>query len=146
MSEALLAIEHPRNQDVWRNLPRPQAHNVLLEQYLLWAHLSHPGTAAAAAARPAVEYLFPSMDAAFTPRLAAEAGFTHLMGAAKQKPEILDKLRRRVTGIAPRYAERARQISAELSDLIVTATGPGRRGRWRCAPSCGAPRGTFRPA
>ncbi len=113
--EALLTLKHPRNQEVWRHLPRVEAHNVLFEQYLLWAHLSHPG-AVPGAPLPKFEYLFPSLEAAFTPSSAAQAGFTHLMGSAKHKPELLDRLRRRVTEISPRHADRARRISAALGD------------------------------
>jgi len=113
--EALLTLKHPRNQEAWRQLPQPEAHNVLFEQYLLWAHLSHTRTVQGSPL-PEFEYLFPSLEAAFTPSYAAKAGFTHLMGSAKHKTKILDRLRRRVTEISPRYADRARRISAALGD------------------------------
>jgi hypothetical protein len=102
---AIRIILHPSNQAVWRQLGVRD--NILVEQYFLAACLRFHSTRPSspfAGLRPA--YLFPSSAAAFDPATAAEAGYTHLIGDAKNDAEIAHRLERRVQADYPHHYDR----------------------------------------
>ncbi len=95
-SRATEVIRHRRNQPVWPTLGVRD--NILVEQYFLAAcveyHRNHPASPFAGIA-PAC--LFPSSAQAFDPAGATRAGYTHLIGDAKNNPDIAGRLERRVS-------------------------------------------------
>ena len=106
-AQARRLIEHPANQQAWRNLPARRDQNVLFEQYLLAACLEHrcsqPG---AGAARVEIRYLFNSLEEAFNRQRAAEVGFTHFIAGAKKNAVLMERLERRVQRDYPELHER----------------------------------------
>ena len=122
-SSAIEVISHPRNQQVWQAIGLRD--NILVEQYFLAACLeyhqqnpSSPTTALEAA------YLFASSADAFDPERAATAGYTHLIGDAKNNSSLADRLERRVRRDYPDHYDRcldylSRNSIAETADSGV---------------------------
>jgi Family of unknown function (DUF6734) len=105
-------IFDPCNQRVWPALGVRD--NILVEQYFLSAclqyHQRSPGSPYAAIA---AGYLFDSSADAFDPECAARAGYTHLIGDAKNNRNIAARLEQRVRSDYPEYYERCRAYLAE---------------------------------
>ncbi len=102
---AIEVILHERNQPVWPTLGVRD--NILVEQYFLAACLEyHQQNSLSPFAGLRASYLFPSSAHAFDPERAARAGYTHLIGDAKNAPEIANRLERRVHCDYPDYYER----------------------------------------
>lgn len=104
---AIELVEHPANQTAWLNLSAAIERNILVEQYLLSACVEYYRNQADSAYRELdIQYLFNSVDDAFNPQKATEAGYTHLVAGAKQDQEIASKVERRVMKDYPEEYER----------------------------------------
>jgi hypothetical protein len=53
-----------------------------------------------------IHYIFPSMDDAFDPRKAADAGYTHLIADTKKNKVLANDLERRVNKDYPKSYEK----------------------------------------
>jgi len=111
--QALDILLHPANQPVWTLLG---GDNILIEQYVLSACIEyHKGRASSPFSDIRVEFLFDSAEAAFNPASSTQAGYTHLIGGAKNNKYSLDRLERRVQKDYPQYYERCvRFFEAEI--------------------------------
>jgi hypothetical protein len=107
---ALKTVTAPRNRGLAR-LPERIGHMILIEQYLLAAcieyHLVHAGSSFAP---PSIEYMFDSIETAYSPAEAAALGYTHLAAGAKRNPRIARDLARRVAQDMPHYYERCARL------------------------------------
>jgi hypothetical protein len=112
---AIEVICHASNQAVWPTLGVRD--NILVEQYFLAAcleyHLQnklsrHRGVEAA--------YLFPSSIEAFDPEYSTKAGYTHLIGDAKDNRSIANSLERRVRCDYPDAYERCLEYLNRISN------------------------------
>jgi hypothetical protein len=104
---AIRMIEHPRNRDAWACLGSPVGDNILFEQYLLAACVAfHQQRPASAYRDITIDYLFESTDAAFDEAIAARAGYTHLIGAAKSNRALATRLAARVRRDYPAFYDR----------------------------------------
>lgn len=94
---AMEMIMHPANNAVWNTLGENVERNILVEQYLLTACIeyqkNHPDKKFPTIG---IDYLFNSMDDAFNPSDAAEAGYTHLIADSKKDKKIVNDLEWRV--------------------------------------------------
>ena len=91
-------VEAPANAAGWATWGDKGFCNVLVEQFLLNAVAESRGVP--------VAYLFPSDAAAYDPREAEAAGYTHLIGGAKRNPELMADLEARMWADHPELAER----------------------------------------
>ncbi len=108
--QAIATIRHPRNQAVWPSLGIRD--NILVEQYFLSACLRYHRQSASSPHRGVkARYLFPSSKAAFDPPAASKAGYTHLIGDAKNNQGIAEQLDRRVRSDYPESYERCRALA-----------------------------------
>lgn len=102
---AMAVVGHPENQRVWPTLGVRD--NILIEQYFLAACLHYRRSRAVSTpARPGIEYLFASSAEAFDAEAATRAGYTHLIGEAKNNPAIAARLEARVRRDYPASYER----------------------------------------
>jgi hypothetical protein len=109
-------VTDPAHAAAWSELPHKDGFNMLIEQFWLGAcvdyHRYHPESPFRGIN---IRYLFPTMDVAFNPQAAAQAGFTHLLGDTKSHPEVASRLERRVAEIDPafhRHCQRVAQFAA----------------------------------
>jgi hypothetical protein len=104
-SRAIEVICHPSNQAVWPTLGVRD--NILVEQYFLGACLEYH-LQSTLSRHKGVEpaYLFPSSTEAFDPECSTRAGYTHLIGDAKNNRSIANSLERRVMCDYPDAYER----------------------------------------
>lgn len=102
-TSAMEVIGHPDNQRIWPALGIRD--NILVEQYFLAACL-HSARSDRGARGVKAECLFPSAAAAFDPKSSTQAGYTHLIGDAKQNRRVLERLEQRVRRDYPEYYER----------------------------------------
>jgi hypothetical protein len=94
---AIRMIEHPRNCTAWLSLGNRIGDNILFEQYLLAACLEfHSGRPGSPFSGVHAAYLFPSSDDAFDESAAVQAGYTHLIGGAKNDAKLMARLTARV--------------------------------------------------
>ncbi len=94
---AVRLLEHPVNQRCWALLDDKRRHNVLPEQYLLMACIAyHRNRQDSPYHSINIQYLFNSTTEAFNPENAADAGYTHLLGNAKNNPALARRLENRV--------------------------------------------------
>lgn len=100
--QALVTIEHPANAVLWASLGEEVERNILVEQYLLSAcieyYKKHQGRFNQAVD---IGYLFNSMDEAFNPMKAADAGYTHLIADTKKNRAVTGDLEKRVENDYP---------------------------------------------
>jgi hypothetical protein len=116
---AIRLIQHPRNRDAWTSIRDKLSENLVVEQYLLTACLAyHAGRIGSPFHDLDVQYLFRSMEEAFTPRHAARAGFTHMIGLAKADPDLARRLEARVRR---EYPEQYKRCARYASDDHLTA-------------------------
>jgi hypothetical protein len=105
-------VEAPENAAGWVALGDKSFCNVLVEQFLLNAVIEHRRVFTRGAAdhnlHPA--YLFPSDAAAYDPREAEAAGYTHLIGGAKQNAELMADLEARMWADYPEVAARCCEL------------------------------------
>jgi len=98
-------VEAPENAAGWATWGNKGFCNVLAEQFLLNAVAESRGVP--------VAYLFPSDAAAYDPREAEAAGYTHLIGGAKRNPELMADLEARMWADHPDLAARCAAIANE---------------------------------
>jgi len=104
---AIHIIEEPRNQDAWALLGTTVGDNILFEQYFLAACLAYHGHHEDSPYFGVhVRCLFNSTGDAFNPEKAREAGYTHLIGQAKENPRLVERLEQRVARDYPAQYER----------------------------------------
>ena len=104
---AIALAEHPLNQSAWACLPDKRNDNILFEQYLLSACLNyHSHNPASRFHDIDIRYLFSSWDEAFQAEVAAQLGYTHMIGAAKRNLQLAERLERRVERDYPEAYER----------------------------------------
>jgi hypothetical protein len=110
---AIRMVTNPGHAALWADLPEKSGFNMLIEQFLLAAcidyHRVHPQSAFRGIT---IRYLFPSWEAAFNPQLAAQAGYTHLLGDAKSDPEVTARLERRVASLDPAFHRHCYRVAA----------------------------------
>jgi hypothetical protein len=103
---AISLIEHPCNQLGWARLINKTDHNHLVEQYLLSACINyHHNKIDSPFYKVDIRYLFAGLDEAFS-HVAAELGYTHLLGSSKRNAQISARLERRIQQEHPEYYER----------------------------------------
>lgn len=109
---AINLVTHPRNQKAWPFVADRIGDNILVEQYLLSAclHYHHDRKDSRFLGIEA-KFVFDSEQAAFDPRQAKLAGYTHLIAGAKRNPEIAKRLEARVRRDYPRQYEKAIRIA-----------------------------------
>ena len=94
---ALDLVLSPRHAAAWAAVAGKGGLNTTVEQFLLPAcldfHRFDPGSPHRGIY---LRYLFPSTSAAFDPAQAARAGFTHLLGEAKQDARVTTRLEERL--------------------------------------------------
>jgi hypothetical protein len=114
--QALRLIEHPANRRAFDDIADKVSHNTLFEQYFLAAciehHRGHPESPWNGIF---MRYLFDSMDEAFTPAIAKERGYTHLLAGAKRNPTILQRLEDRVGRDYPEMLDRCASVVQRLA-------------------------------
>jgi hypothetical protein len=119
-TEAEHLVCNPANAAAWRELNDPLAHSVFVEQYLLAALLSEERRERNRSLNLA--HLFASQADAFLDEVAKRAGYTHLIGEAKRRPDLKRLLVERVRAIDPKRFEIISRLQAEV---------PGSRSRTR---------------
>lgn len=100
---AIRLLQSPRNRAAFEMLPDKKLYNPLFEQYVLCACAAYHGIP--------IEYLFPSCGALDQ---ADEAGYTHLIAAAKSNPGIARRLEQRIAREFPESYERCLRLVGEL--------------------------------
>lgn len=96
-AQALRLLEQAPNRSALTRFSDKIGHNVEFEQYLLAACIEyHRQHADRAYGELGIEYLFPSVEAAFGSELARDLGYTHLIADAKRDPGIANRLEARV--------------------------------------------------
>lgn len=107
---AIGMAEHPANAPIWSLLGRDAGTNnacSLFEEYLLSACIEyHKNIATSPYRNIAIEYLFGSMSEAYSAEHAVRAGYTHMIGAAKQNRLLCERLEQRVMRDYPEHYER----------------------------------------
>ncbi|MGB6686559.1 MAG: DUF6734 family protein [Terracidiphilus sp.] len=115
---AIGMITDPAHAAPWSELPHKDGFNQLMEQFWLAAcvdyHRHHPQSPFRGIT---IRYLFPTLDAAFNPQAAAQAGFTHLLGDTKSHPEVITRLERRVAEIDPAFLRHCTRVAAHPGGL-----------------------------
>jgi cephalosporin hydroxylase len=107
---AIRLAEHPANRSIWSLLNRETGANNacgLFEEYLLSACIEyHRNTATSPYRNIEIEYLFGSMSEAYNEEHGARAGYTHMLGLAKQNRLLCDRLEQRIIRDYPEHYER----------------------------------------
>ncbi|MEO5929519.1 MAG: DUF6734 family protein [Candidatus Kapaibacterium sp.] len=112
--QAIRMVEHPDNARGWERLANRSEHNVLIEQYFLAACIEHQRHHAAPDGDIGIEYLFNSLDDAFVPMRASQAGYTHLIADSKKSAALAERLERRVARDYPELYERCVAFAAPV--------------------------------
>jgi hypothetical protein len=116
---ALDLVLNPLHAPAWAELQEKDGFNQIIEQFWLSACLDYHRFAPKSPHHGIqASYLFPSLDAAFHPAHAARAGFTHLLGDAKQNGFVTKRLEERVLREDPvlyRHCVRVSQSPSALS-------------------------------
>ncbi len=95
--QAFETVEHRANANLWAILNDRVERNILVEQYLLSACIEYHKNHSDGWNRPIeVSYLFESLDDAFDPVKAEEAGYTHLVADAKKNKSLAQDIEQRV--------------------------------------------------
>jgi len=114
---AIQIIEHPKNKTSFAFLTCKSVDSFLVEQYFLAACIFyHQAQAISVYSNVNIECLFSTFEDAFTQ--AKQVGFTHLLGGAKQNPQLADKLERRV---AKDYPDRYQRCLNYLDQVARAA-------------------------
>ncbi|MEO7911577.1 MAG: DUF6734 family protein [Roseiflexaceae bacterium] len=104
---ALRLIDDPANIQALRSLQDKSAFMPVIEQYLLSAFVEyHKASAVLPLGSVQLEYLFHSIEDAWNPDSATQAGFTHLVAGAKQNRLFAERLEHRVRRDYPEYYRR----------------------------------------
>ena len=111
---------NPRYAAAWAATADLAGLNTALEQYFLLACLTYHRFNPESRYRGVyVRYLFPSAADAYSPEHAARAGFTHLLGPAKQNEFVTTRLEQRVRAGDPEFYERCLTVSGRVPDQAV---------------------------
>jgi len=106
-----LALD-PAHAAVWADLPEKSGFNMIIEQHFLSACLDyHRHNPESRFRGIGIRYLFPTFDDAFNADCAARAGFTHLLGDAKTRPEVTARLERRVAELDPAFHRHCQRLA-----------------------------------
>ena len=115
---AIRMVTEPAHRELWADLPEKSGFNMLIEQFLLAACIDHHQIDPQSPYRGVrVRHLFPSWSDAYNPRAASRAGYTHLLGDAKNHPGVMERLERRMAQLDPgllRHCQSVAQSSAAL--------------------------------
>lgn len=98
-------IEHRPNQSAWSLLSSKRSHMTIFEQYLLAACIEYHKNKQGPYKNIDIQYLFNSAADAFNPDKAEEVGYTHLMGAKRNK-KVANLLEKRVRRDYPEHYQR----------------------------------------
>lgn len=95
--QAIRTIEHSANAGFWTALSEDVERNILMEQYLLSACIEYYNHSNVSMEKPLdIRYVFRSMDDAFDPKQAEDAGYTHLIADSKKSKALASNLEKRV--------------------------------------------------
>ena len=104
---AVRLVTDPRNRRGLATLGSRNGHMILVEQYLLSAfyefHREREGIE--------MRYVFPTIEHAYRPECATQAGFTHLASSAKQDASVCAAVEARVKQDLPRFYERCMALA-----------------------------------
>jgi hypothetical protein len=117
---AFKLVTDARNRDALQAVRGKGGYMILVEQYLLNACIEYHRRRNRSPYRQIeISYLFDSMEEAFQPHRAAQAGYTHLASDAKRNGQTCHYLERRVQRCLPQHYERC-------VNFVQNAYGPGR--------------------
>ncbi len=106
----------PGHAALWSELPDKSGFNMLIEQYLLAACLDYHRTNPASPFRGiSIRYLFPTWSEAFNASSASRVGYTHLLGDAKNHPDVTARLERRVASLDPAFHRHCQRVAGAAS-------------------------------
>jgi hypothetical protein len=106
-------MREPRNQPAWPKLEHQWAMSCVFEQYLLTACVAYyQNRDETRYGHIDVQYLFASDGSANSE--AAQMGYTHLLGGAKQNRTLLEHLERRVCRDYPEYYRRCLDYAGKM--------------------------------
>jgi len=115
---AMRMVNDPAHRGLWADLPEKSGFNMLIEQYLLAACLDYHQIDPRSPYRGVrIRHLFPSWSEAYNPHATFRAGYTHLLGDAKNHPGVMARLERRVAQLDPvflRHCQRVAQSAAAV--------------------------------
>jgi hypothetical protein len=119
---ALGLARDPAHAGAWASVPSVVALNPTVEQFVLSACADYHRFDPRSGHRGGhIRYLFPSAARAWDPDCARRAGFTHLVGQAKQHPETMARLEARTRSEDPDYYARCEAVAAALSVRLRSA-------------------------
>jgi hypothetical protein len=115
---ARLALDlalNPAHSSAWATIPDASGLNTVIEQFFLLACLSYHRFNPASPHRGVyVRYLFPSAADAYSRDQAARAGYTHLLGPAKQNEYVTTRLEQRVRTDDAEFYQRCVAVSGRI--------------------------------
>ena len=104
---AIRFLENPLNRSVWACVESKRRDNVIFEQYLLSACMVfHEHWANSPFKDISIRFLFHSLEDAFLPERAREAGYTHMIAGAKRNKKFTKRLEQRVARDYPTHYKR----------------------------------------
>jgi hypothetical protein len=113
-------VTDPAHQALWADLPEKFGFNMLIEQFLLAACVDYHRLNPESPFRGVnIRYLFPSWEDAFNPHAAAHAGYTHLLGDAKNHPDVMARLENRVSMLDPAFHRHCLRVAQFASGVRV---------------------------
>jgi hypothetical protein len=114
---AMRLVASPRNRRALNALKGKPEHMVLVEQYLLSACIEyHRGRADSPYQDLKPRYVFDSIQDAYRPESAMEAGFSHVASSAKADPRVCADIEERVKRDLPRFYERCLRHAAARAE------------------------------
>ncbi len=115
---AIRMLHHSVNRRILHDAGANPADAILFEQYLLAACLDyHRHREGSPYADIDIRYLFQSTAESFDEAAAVRAGYTHLIGGAKQNKKLMRSLERRVMRDYPRLYARSRQCVVSMNGV-----------------------------
>lgn len=115
-STALRIVTDPRNRDGLKALSDKSRHMLLIEQYLLTACIDYHHQHKRSPYRGIeIRHIFSTVEDAFRPERATEAGFTHLAAGTKRSRRVSRDLELRVRHDLPEYYERCMSYVLSLA-------------------------------
>jgi hypothetical protein len=117
---ALDLVLNPGHASAWATIPDASGLNMVIEQFFLLACLAYHRFNPASPHRGVyVRYLFPSAADAYSRDQAARAGYTHLLGSAKQNEYVTTRLEQRVQTDDPEFYQRCLTVSRYVADRAL---------------------------
>lgn len=111
-NQALDLALNPRHAPAWAATPNRDGLSTAVEQFFLLACLAYHRFNPASPYRGVyIRYLFPSGGEAYSRDHAARAGYTHLLGPAKQNEHVTARLAERVRADDPGFYQRCLAVS-----------------------------------